>query len=407
MQQRTPSGHVPTLIASFLHFDVSFMLWVLLGALGIYIAESAGLSPAQKGLIVAIPTLSGSLMRIPVGVLSDRLGAKPVGVALLAFLFVPLAIGWQVGTNLPVLVAVGLMLGTAGASFAVALPLASRWYGPERQGLAMGVAAAGNSGTVIANLAAPQLANLFGWHSVLALAMIPLAVVLAAFTLLAKESPNRPPRQSAQAYVRALRVGDMWWFALLYSITFGGYVGLSSFLPLFFHDQYGASAVVAGVITSGGAFIGSSVRPIGGYIADKVGGVKLLSVLLLGICIAYGLSATSPSLALMVLVVLTLMACLGLGNGAVFQLVPQRFRDNIGMATGVVGAIGGLGGFLVPILLGSMNQATESFGPGFAVLAVAAFAGFCMLRLLAAVAHGWRLSWRLPTPADMWTPEAS
>ena len=208
MQQRTPSGHVPTLIASFLHFDVSFMLWVLLGALGIYIAESAGLSPAQKGLIVAIPTLSGSLMRIPVGVLSDRIGAKPVGVALLAFLFVPLAIGWQVGTNLPVLVAVGLMLGTAGASFAVALPLASRWYGPERQGLAMGVAAAGNSGTVIANLAAPQLANLFGWHSVLALAMIPLAVVLAAFTLLAKESPNRPPRQSAQAYVRALRVGD-------------------------------------------------------------------------------------------------------------------------------------------------------------------------------------------------------
>src|SRR5215471_1450590 len=163
----TAPGHLPTLIASFLHFDLSFMLWVLLGALGIYIAESIKLNAAQKGLMVAIPILSGSLLRMPLGLLSDRFGSKRVGIGMLTFLFLPLLIGWQAVANLPSLLAVGIMLGTAGASFSVALPLASRWYPPERQGLVMGIAAAGNSGTVIANLLAPRLANILGWRNVL------------------------------------------------------------------------------------------------------------------------------------------------------------------------------------------------------------------------------------------------
>src|SRR5688500_7721232 len=186
----TTKGHLPTLLASFLHFDLSFMLWVLLGALGIFIAQDLKLSPAEKGMMVAIPILSGSLLRVPIGLLSDRYGGKRVGVAMLAFLFLPLLLGWQLGDSLPSLLAVGLMLGTAGASFAVALPLASRWYPPQRQGLVMGIAAAGNSGTVIANLLAPRLAEAVGWHNVLGLAMLPLALVLVAFALLAKDSPK-------------------------------------------------------------------------------------------------------------------------------------------------------------------------------------------------------------------------
>jgi len=385
-----PSGHLPTLIASFLHFDVSFMLWVLLGALGIAIAESTGLTPAEKGLVVAIPTLSGSLLRVPMGILGDRLGGKRVGLAMLAFLFLPLAIGWQMGGGLPTLVAVGLLLGVAGASFAVALPLASRWYGPERQGLAMGIAAAGNSGTVIANLAAPQLAAHVGWHNVLGLAMVPLALVLVAFALLAKDSPSRPPGQSLGTSLSVLADHDIWRFSLLYGVTFGGYVGLSSFLPLFLHDQYGADAVLAGLLTSAAAFIGSGIRPIGGYIADRIGGVRLLSVLLLGIGGAYAVGAVSPPLWWMVLVTMVLMACLGMGNGAVFQLVPQRFRQQIGIATGVVGAIGGLGGFLLPTLLGLIKQTSGSFGPGFAVLAGLAVVALGVVRALVAIEHGWR-----------------
>jgi NNP family nitrate/nitrite transporter-like MFS transporter len=400
-------GHLPTLIASFLHFDLSFMLWVLLGALGIYIAESVGLSPAEKGLMVAVPILSGSLLRIPLGLLSDRIGGKRIGIGLLAFLFVPLALGWQAGTSLPTLLAIGLMLGTAGASFAVALPLASRWYPPERQGLAMGIAAAGNSGTAIANLIAPMLADRVGWHNVLGLAMLPLALVLLAFTLMAKDSPERTTGLPASHYLQSLRHRDLWWFCLLYSVTFGGYVGLSSFLPLFLRDQYAVTPASAGSITALAAFVGSGVRPIGGYLADRWGGVRLLSLLLAGIGIVYALGATLPAVDQITALLVFGMACLGLGNGAVFQLVPRRFSAEIGVATGVVGAIGGLGGFLLPILLGNMKQATGSFGPGFMVLAVVAFLALVVLRSLATTRDDWRFSWRLPRTEQALEPEVA
>ncbi|MGH9800350.1 MAG: nitrate/nitrite transporter, partial [Blastocatellia bacterium] len=350
------SGHLPTLIACFLHFDLSFMLWVLLGALGIFIADSAKLGPAQKGLMVAIPILSGSLLRLPLGLLSDRIGGKRVGTAILLFLFVPLTLGWLMGDGLSSLLAIGLMLGTAGASFAVALPLASHWYPPHRQGLVMGIAAAGNSGTAITNLLAPRLAGAIGWHNVLGLAMIPLAVVLVAFVLMAKDSPNHAKGQPISNYLTAMKQSDLWWFCLFYSVTFGGYVGLSSFLPLFFRDQYHVTPITAGYLTALAAFVGSGLRPFGGWLADKLGGVRILSVLLFAIAVVYTMASTLPALTAMVTLLVAGTACLGLGNGAVFQLVPQRFQSQIGVATGVVGAIGGVGGFLLPNLLGQIKQ---------------------------------------------------
>jgi NNP family nitrate/nitrite transporter-like MFS transporter len=390
------NGHTPTLFACFLQFDLSFMLWVLLGALGIFVAESLKLNAAQKGLLVAIPILSGSLLRIPLGALSDRVGGKRVATGILVFLFVPLLLGWLGANSLSSLAAVGLMLGVAGASFAVALPLASRWYPPERQGLAMGIAAAGNSGTIITNLIAPRLASAYGWHTVFALAMIPLTVVLIAFVLLAKESPNRGKVQSMGTYLKVLRAGDLWWFCLLYSVTFGGFVGLGSFLPLFFRDQYQITPINAGYLTALVAFVGSGIRPIGGWLADKVGGVRLLSLLLFGVSLAYFLSAGLPAITPMVVILMFGMACLGMGNGAVFQLVPQRFRDEIGIATGVVGAIGGVGGFFLPTLLGSLKLSFGSFASGFVALACLALVAALALRILVAIQHGWKFSWRIP-----------
>ena len=388
-----PKGHLPTLFASFLHFDVSFMLWVLLGALGIYIAESLGLSPAEKGLLVATPILTGSLTRIPVGLLSDRFGAKRVGAALLAFLFVPLALGWQTGDSLSQLLAVGLLLGVAGSSFAVALPLASRWYPPERQGLVMGIAAAGNSGTVIANLLAPRLAQVVGWHNVLGLAMMPLALVLAAFLLMAKERPRAPGERPASLDRSVLRNPDLWWFCLLYSVTFGGYVGWSSFLPILLRDEYGVSPITAGYLTAVAALVGSGLRPLGGYLADRFGGVPMLLVLLPAIGVIYVAAGQLPALGMMAGLMVAGMACLGMGNGAVFQLVPQRFHQGLGLATGVVGAIGGLGGFLLPTLLGSVRETSGSFGPGFMVLAGMAASAVLLLGLRAALSTEWRTSW--------------
>ncbi|HET7218782.1 MAG TPA: nitrate/nitrite transporter [Vicinamibacterales bacterium] len=390
-EQRT--GHFPTLVACFLHFDLSFMLWVLIGALGILIADDLYLSASQRGVLVALPILSGSLMRVPLGLLSDRWGARRVGGAMLAFLFVPLSIGWLGANSWGTMMAVGVMLGTAGASFAVALPLASAWYPPKRQGLVMGVAAAGNSGTVITNLIAPRLSAYVGWEGVFGLAMIPLALVLATFLLIAREAP---PRLGAPARPmrEVLREADLWWFCLFYSVTFGGYVGLSSFLPLFLRDQQGLAPASAGLLTAVAAFVGSGARPIGGWLADRVGGRRLLTAALTGLAIAYALVAIGPTLPPLTALVIAAMACCGLGNGAVFQLVPLRFRAEIGMVTGVIGAVGGLGGFCLPMLLGVVRQYVGGFGAGFVLLALAAAIVGGALQALTTKQAGWRLSWR-------------
>ena len=382
-------GHRPTVLASFLYFDMSFTLWVLLGALGIYIAESLALSPAEKGLMVAIPVLSGSLLRVPMGLLAGRLRDKRVGVAMMLFLFVPLALGWQAGDSFPAMLAIGLMLGTAGASFAVALPLASRWYPPNRQGLVLGIVALGNSGTVVANLVAPSLANWKGWHNVLGMAMLPLGLVLVLYFLMARDSPRRGTRRPIGHFLAILKHRDLWWLGLFYSLTFGGFVGLSSFLPLFLRDQYDVSPVTAGYLTALAALFGSIARPLGGYLGDRFGGVRVLSALLLGIGATYTLSTGLPSIELMMALLITGIILMGMGSGAVFQLVGQRYPIEIGTATGGVGAIGGVGGFFLPNLLGSVKQINGSFGPGFLVLGLISFVGFVLLRVLASVRHGW------------------
>jgi NNP family nitrate/nitrite transporter-like MFS transporter len=389
-----PRGHWPTLAACFLHFDVSFMLWVLVGSLGVFIGESAGLDAGQKALVVAVPILSGSLLRVPLGILSDQIGARRVGTWMLAALYLPLALGAFAGETLPELLAIGALLGVAGASFAVALPLASRWYPPERQGLAMGIAAAGNSGTVLTNMVAPRLAVHVGWHGVMLLAMIPLTVALAGFALLARESPRRGGAPTWATYRVALQQTDLWWFCALYAITFGGYVGLSSFLPILLRDQYAVSPVAAGSLTALVACVGSLTRPAGGHLADRVGGAPLLTLLLGTLAAIYATSSLLPSLPVMVTLWLVGMACLGLGNGTIFQMVPQRFQREIGLVTGVVGAVGGLGGFCLPMVLGRARAATGSFAAGFTVMAMAAVAAVVLVRLLVAYREGWRLSWR-------------
>ncbi|HEY5921574.1 MAG TPA: MFS transporter, partial [Kofleriaceae bacterium] len=338
-------------------------------------------------IVVAVPILAGSLMRIVVGLLVDQIGGKRIGIMLLAFLFIPLALAWQLPPTLPSLIAIGAMLGFAGASFAVALPLASRWFPPERQGLAMGIAAAGNSGTVVTNLVAPRLAIAIGLGATFGVAMIALACVLVAFALLAHE----PPRKATPARPRlpSFRDRDLRWLCLFYAITFGGYVGLSSFLPLFFRDAYGVTPIHAGYITAGLACAGSFARPIGGIIADRIGGTRLLALLLFPIAIAYAVESSMPPLPMMVAALAVSMMCLGLGNGAVFQIVPQRFERDLGAVTGLIGAIGGVGGFFLPTLLGSVRQTTGSFASGFVVLASISAIAAIALRLLMSSRGRW------------------
>jgi NNP family nitrate/nitrite transporter-like MFS transporter len=384
------SGHPPTLFSAFLYFDISFMVWVLIGALGTYIAKDFGLTASQKGILVAIPILGGSLFRIPMGILTDRIGPKKTGMIGQLFILLPLLWGWRFGGDLPQLMALGLLLGVAGASFSVALPLASRWYPPQHQGLAMGIAGAGNSGTVLASLFAPRLAEVVGWHGVFGLALIPVVLTLAVYLAVAQDSPEQPAPKPWGTYLAVVQEADTWWFNALYSVTFGGFVGLASFLAIFFHDQYGLSKVMAGNFTALCVFAGSMFRPLGGYLADRFGGIRMLQslfgavgVLLLGV-------GFLPPLPVVTVLLFLGMLCLGMGNGSVFQLVPQRFRQEIGVVTGIVGAAGGLGGFLLPSFLGILKDVTGSYGTGFFLFA--GMACFCLM-MLRTVAENWRVSW--------------
>jgi MFS transporter, NNP family, nitrate/nitrite transporter len=388
------AGHWPTLLAAFLYFDLSFCVWYLLGPLGNFIAEDLQLSATQTGLLIATPLLGGSICRIVMGVLTDHYGPRRTGLAGIALTFVPLLLGWLAAESLPSLFIVALLLGVPGASFAVALPLASRWYPPRYQGLVMGIAGAGNSGTVLAALFVPRLATAVGWHAAMGLAMLPMAAAGLVFLFCAKDSPDQPPPRTPRDYAAVLRQLDTLWFCLFYSITFGGFVGLASFLGVFFHAQYLVDKVAAGDLTALCVCAGSFMRPVGGLLADRYGGIRMLSVLYGAVALMlFGIAALPPLWLATPLFVVTL-ALLGAGNGSVFQLVPLRFQREIGVVTGLVGAAGGLGGFFLPTLLGLLKDLTGSFASGFVVLAVVCLWG---MSLMVAVSGAWRTTWATST----------
>jgi NNP family nitrate/nitrite transporter-like MFS transporter len=386
------AGHKPTLLAAFLYFDLAFMVWVMLGPLGVQIATDLGLTHAQKGLMVATPVLAGALLRLVMGLLVDHLKPKMAGAIGQVIVIVTLLVAWHFGIHsYEQTLILGIFLGVAGASFAVALPLASRWYPPEHQGTALGIAGAGNSGTAVAALVAPSLAIAFGWTNVFGLALIPLVLVFIFYLVVARDAPECPPPKSFAEYMKVLKDKDAWWFMFFYSVTFGGFVGLASSLTIYFNTQYGLDAKMAGFFTAACVFAGSLVRPIGGNVADRIGGIKSLSAMYAVAAIFLTIVSFGLPEAWMALVVFVCaMLALGMGNGAVFQLVPQRFRKEIGVMTGLVGMAGGVGGFYLASSLGYARQATGSYQIGFlifAVLALIALAG------LTGVKTRWRTTW--------------
>jgi MFS transporter, NNP family, nitrate/nitrite transporter len=389
------SGHFPTLVSSFLYFDVSFMVWVLLGPMAPFLAEQLHLSATQKGLLTAIPLLGGSFFRPILGFLGDRIGGRRAGLFGMGVTLLPLIVGWHFAHQLWHFYVVGFLLGVAGASFAVALPLASRWYPPEQQGLVLGIAGAGNSGTLMATLFVPRLAQHFGLTNTFAIAMMPLIAVLLFFAIFAKDSKQRT-LPSSRGYAGVLKEADTYWLCFLYSLTFGGFVGLTSCLSLFFSDQYHLSKVHAGDFTTIVVVAGSFLRPVGGWVADKVGGYRLLVLLLLTAAGLFAAVSAMPSIEFATLLLFLAMGTLGMGNGTVFQLVPLRFSSRVGIVTGVVGAAGGLGGFFLPFGLGLLKDITGHYESGFLI-----FSGCFLLAAVALLALGsrWQSTWEAEAAA--------
>ncbi|GJL62267.1 MAG: MFS transporter [Nitrospirales bacterium] len=378
------SGNWPSLVGAWLHFEVSFMVWVLMGALGIAISEEFALSATQKGFLVATPLLGGGLLRIVVGPMVDRYGPKFIGLLVLAFECLALVLVWLLASNYLEMLGIGLILGFAGASFAVALPLASQAYPLAHQGLAMGVAAVGNSGVLLATFLAPRLADVVGWRNTFGLMVIPV-VVTAIIFLLTVASSAKPHVQKDSISIRrllqnALNQKLMYWLCFLYGVTFGGFIGLASFLPIFFHDQYQMDMIMAGTMTAFCGLAGSVARPIGGHLADRFGGTALLQgifplVTVLCLCMGKFLSPTWGFL-----MAFSALLLLGFGNGVVFQVAATQFRHTMGTASGLIGATGALGGFLLPSWFGILKDLTGSFSAGFWVLAcLAGLAGLSVL----------------------------
>lgn len=380
---------MPTLFAAFLYFDFSFAVWVLNGAMGPFISEQFHLTQGQIGLMVSVPTLAGAFMRFPLGVLAQYIGRKNAAIVEMSAIVLALLYGFFCVKNYHNVLAMGVLLGIAGASFGVALSLGAGWFPKQYKGLAMGIAGAGNSGTAVAALFAPRLAQHFGWQHVYGFAALFMLLPLLVMIFLARE-PRDMERQSLVEHLSCLWEKDGWAFNFIYIITFGGFLGLATFLPSFYFRQFHVSKIEAGSLTVLATLTGSATRVVGGWLADRFGGVTTLTVVFLiafaGLC---GLM-TSPQLAATTLLFMLCFAALGAGNGATFQLVPLRWPASTAVAGSMIGEIGALGGSILPNLLGQSKQHTGSYATGFLIYTGLAVLVLVMLRI---VARRWTRTW--------------
>ncbi len=383
------SGHPPTLFAAFIYFDFCFAIWVLNGAMAPFISEEFHLTAGQKGFMISVPILAGAIMRFPLGVLAQYIGRKYAAMTEMSLIIIALLYGYfGVHTYNDVLF-MGVLLGIAGASFGVALSLGSGWFPPKYKGLAMGIAGAGNSGTVLAVLLAPPLAMQYGFRSVYGFAALFMLVPMIIMLIFAKEPPDKE-HQSLKQHLSCLFDKDGWVFNLVYIVTFGGFIGLSNFLPTYFTDQFGVTKVEAGQLTMLAALMGSGIRVIGGWASDKLGGLKMLSIVFVLIIILMTLTGMQTSLFMTTVFFILCFAALGLGNGSLFQLVPLRWPTTTAVAGSMIGEIGAIGGSIIPNLMGFSKGHTGSYSSGFFIFAGIAVVAFTVLLI---AARKWTKSW--------------
>ena len=377
------SGHSPTLFAAFLYFSFSCCIWVLNGAMAPFISETFNLTPAQKGLMLSVPIISGALMRFPLGLLSQYIGRKNATLVEMALIGVAMLFGFFFVKNFNDLLAMGVLLGIAGASFGVALSLGSGSFPPRHKGLAMGLVGAGNIGTAVSVLIAPPLAQAFGWTAVYGIAAAAISIPMVVMVLFAHEPPDLDKHATFKQHIACLYEKDGWAFSLIYAVTFGGFIGLATFLPTYYYDQFAVSKVQAGQLTMLAAFMGAALRVFGGWISDRLGGVNTLTAVLIIISLTLvACGFAGQSLVATTLLIILCFSALGAGNGAVFQLVPLRWPMATAVAGSMIGEIGALGGGLVPSAMGLSKQYAGSYMWGFFLFAALSLVMLVMLRVM-------------------------
>src|SRR5262245_26928752 len=378
-------------------FLLSFAAWGLIGGLASVFAGMYHLTASQTALLVAIPVLLGSLARLPMGVLTDRFGGRVVFTLLLAF---SAAAAWVVTltTSYQSLLAAAFFIGIAGSSFAVGAAFVSRWTPRERQGAALGIYGLGNLGQSLAVFAGPVIAGQLGWQMVFRGTSVLVVAWAAVFFALAR-NPPQPARVAGFAAMVAVlkRAPTAWLLGAFYFLTFGGFVAFSIYLPTLMRTEFGLSPADAGFRAAGFVVLATAMRPVGGWLSDRIGGSQVLSWVFGGGAVFAGLRAR-PSIVPFTVGALSCAILMGLGNGAVFKLVPERFPTETGTVTGLVGALGGLGGFFPPLLLGACRDLFGVVWPGFVLLSVVALGlRFANQRVFDPADIAWRRALPLAT----------
>ena len=440
------SGNWKALLACFLYFDTGFTTWVMFGPLAPFISKQISLTPIQSGFLVAVPVLAASIVRVTFGNLFQSTNGKPLALLGIGLSSIPaFVLLLPIVPTYTLLLVLGVFLGVGGASFAIALPMAGSSYPPRVQGLVLGLAAAGNIGAVVDGFLFPGLAQSFGWQRA-TMAVIPLLALtaVAVFFWAEDRSPKSgsAPRAFAglgisivglialvllvnagvfgagktgqlllpalgavlafavlpRKYLSVLGERDTWVIMLVYSITFGGFVGMSSYVSLLLTTQYQISKLDAGFLMALLSLTGAMIRPVGGLVADRLSGVKVLLVLLVAISLCnFAFATLMPPLAGGIALLVALYFCFGLGNGATFQLVPHRWKGKTGIMTGIIGAAGGIGGFYLPVVMGIARESTGSYQLGFATFGVLAALAFVLVLTLQ---RQW-LTWALPSATSV------
>ncbi|MDE3130265.1 MAG: NarK/NasA family nitrate transporter [Acidobacteriota bacterium] len=394
MSDSEPRSNPLALGLALAAFTVCFFAWSMFGPLGPTLQTHLHLSDFQLAFLVAIPVVLGSLMRIPIGILTGRYGGRIVFTLLMAYSVIPLVLLGLFHNSFAVMVALGFLLGVTGASFAVGVPFVSRWYHKERQGFALGVYGIGMGGTVVAALSAPRLAKHWGLATPFWVGAVLMAVMAVVFWTCARDAPSeetsRPQRLSFTAPLAVFRHSTRAWaLTLFYFLAFGGFVAMFLYLPKLLTGVYDLSKTDAGYRAAGFAFLAVVARPVGGWLSDRIGAERVLRISFTGtLALAGALAVAYKHMVPLTVCCLAVAVALGLGTGAVFKLVPNWFPDEVGAVTGVVGAAGGLGGFFPPLVMAVVKGITGSYALGFVLLAGVAVVCLIVLQSFAKPRRG-------------------
>lgn len=385
MTNLSRGGSTRALILALLSFTACFYVWSLFGPLGPKIQHDLKLTEVQLSWIVAIPVVLGSLMRIPMGVLTDRFGGHVMFTGLMLYTAVPAVLIALFHNSFWGLVVLGFLLGVTGSSFAIGVPFVSRWSSPARQGFALGVYGMGMGGTVVAALTAPTLAEKLGVGAPFAIGVVLMIVLAATFWLIGHDSPVPRPKthwaDSLRVFVHEPRT---WALTLFYFLAFGGFVAMFLYLPKLLVGVYHLQRTDAGYRAAGFALLAVLARPIGGWAADRFGAERVLLVSFAGIsALAATLTGFYTQIVPLTIACLAMAVCLGLGTGAVFKMVGNEYPTQVGAVSGVVGAAGGLGGFFPPLVMAAVKTAFGSYTLGFLLLAFTAVLCLAILALMA------------------------